>query len=188
MKVTGPQVRAAMKLSGGNVTKAAEVLGIARNNLYKRLMSLEIDPAEFRGNSDTVPPETPGAIRDAFPGEAGAAAFSGSAHRAPVSSLPSSVHGRRARTFPLVMPNQATATIEPPPAPQRLRPARTIYLRREQFQALDDACFDLAAALRERFSLSKVMERFIDERFADWLAETKKAPTKRSARKGGEKA
>lgn len=180
MKVTGPQIRAAMKMACGNVSRAAEVLGIARNNLYKRLTALGIDPQEYRDNSVTPHGEAPAVT----PGNSGEVTdrptLSALRTRASVSSLPSSVRGRRARTFPFV--NNATAAAEPPVIQKKLRQAKTIYLRPDQFRAVDDACFDLAAALREKFSPSKVFEQFFDDCWKGWLKE-KLAPAKRRAGK-----
>jgi transcriptional regulator of acetoin/glycerol metabolism len=39
---------AALVEAGGNVTRAAQTLGVARSGLYETLKRLGIDPAEFR--------------------------------------------------------------------------------------------------------------------------------------------
>ncbi len=44
-------IRRALRLTGGNVSKAAEVLGIARPSLYEHLTKLGIDPHEFKFRS-----------------------------------------------------------------------------------------------------------------------------------------
>jgi hypothetical protein len=43
-------------------------------------------------------------------------------------------------------------------------------LRPDQIKALDDACLDLPAVLREKMSPSKVLERLLDDCFAGWMA------------------
>lgn len=48
MPASAEQVRAALAASGGNVSRAAAALGMARNNLYKRLAALELDLTPYR--------------------------------------------------------------------------------------------------------------------------------------------
>ena len=75
--------------------------------------------------------------------------------------------------------------------PKQLRLSRSVYLRPDQVKALDDACLDLPAVLREKLSPSKVLERFIDDCFPGWLARVK-APSveakPQAKRKKGEEA
>src|SRR5437899_3279221 len=52
-RVTVEQIRLALQACGGNRAKAARVLGMARNNLYKRMASNGIGPDEYRGNTAT---------------------------------------------------------------------------------------------------------------------------------------
>jgi hypothetical protein len=58
-----------------------------------------------------------------------------------------------------------------PDEPKALRVSRTVYFRPDHARLLDDACLDLPAVLRERVSLSKIIEMVIDERGIDWLKE-----------------
>jgi transcriptional regulator of acetoin/glycerol metabolism len=117
MPASADQVRAALAASGGNVTLTAKSLGLARQNLYKRLAGLGLNPGQYRA---TVPaaPTTPRPLR--------------------------------------------------PPRPLKL--ARSFHLRADLIRALEDACLDLPAVLRERLSPSQVLERFMDDGFAAWLA------------------
>lgn len=123
MRASAEQVRAALATSSGNVARAAVALGIARNNLYKRLAALGLTPDVYRA----------------------AAAASAS-------------------------PRQAVSRIQRPPRP--LKVARSFHLRADLVRALDDACLDLPAILRQRVSPSQVLERFMDDGFSDWLART----------------
>jgi hypothetical protein len=92
---------------------------------------------------------------------------------------------RRGRILSRVPPTAAEAeTVE---QPKRLRMTRSFYLRPDQAKAIEDACLDLPAILREPMSPSKVMERFIDDCFADWLSRVKApAPASRKKSKGGD--
>jgi len=72
----------------------------------------------------------------------------------------------RRYTFPRVS-SQAPAAVGE--SPKTLRVARSVYLRPEQVKALDDACLDLPRVLREKLSPSKVLEKFMDERFEEWI-------------------
>ena len=115
------QVQEALAASHGNISEAAAVLGIARNNLYKRIMTLGVDLEALRRSA---PPRRP-------------------------SATPR------------------------PSAPKRPGPRRqlcSLYLRPEQFKALTEASFDLTPILRERLSLSKVLEMFMDAAFAGWVS------------------
>jgi|GEM_PF-4636943 len=47
-KVVQKEVRAAMKEAGGNVTLAAELLGVSRRSIWARMKSFEMDPNDFR--------------------------------------------------------------------------------------------------------------------------------------------
>jgi DNA-binding protein Fis len=47
-EIERPLLKATLKSVGGNQKKAAEILGINRNTLKKRLTNLQIDLAEFQ--------------------------------------------------------------------------------------------------------------------------------------------
>lgn len=121
MPASADQVRAALAASGGNVSDAAESLGIARKNLYVRLAALGVSPDDYRAG-------------------------------APIVTRP-----RAQRPGP----------------PRPVRVSRSFYLRPDQARAIDDACLDLPAVLRERLSPSQVLERFMDDGFAEWVARTR---------------
>lgn len=166
-RVTVDQIREALNACNGNMVRAARVLGLARNNLYKRLANSGIRPGDFRGNS--APPVTATAAAHAT---CGAAKHGPTGLAAPVAPVPvsrSAIYpgAAVARTFHHV----SSAAMNPPPPeePKQLRLSRSIYLRPEQIRALDDACLDLPRVLREKLSPSKVLEKFIDERFEEWL-------------------
>lgn len=80
------------------------------------------------------------------------------------------------------------AVAEPPEDVKKLRQARSIYLRPDQWREIDGAVFDLAAKHRERMSASKVEEEFHDRYFAKFLTEQLGAPAKGRRKNGGTKA
>jgi hypothetical protein len=58
------QIREALSASRGNVSAAADRLGIARNNLYKRALNNGIDPGSYRPRRLVEQPAAPrGAVR-----------------------------------------------------------------------------------------------------------------------------
>jgi hypothetical protein len=118
-RVSIDQIQAALEASAGDVSKAARSLGLARNNLYKRMASCGLSPATYR--------EAP---------------------------------GRQPLPAPAPAPQAARRE-----APRR---SRSFYLRPALLRALDEACLDLTPVLRERLSPSKVLERFLEDRFAEW--------------------
>ena len=62
------EIREALSACDGRVSRAARLLGIARNNLYKRLASAGINPDEYRAaRSAARPAPTAPAVRPARP-------------------------------------------------------------------------------------------------------------------------
>ena len=184
-RVTVEQIREALRVTGGQIAPAARILGLARNNLYKRLANNKMSPDSFRGNSARSAPATPTVTRAAETpsADAGEVASRVSNSRSAIFPTPA-----RARNFPHV---SSALTTPPQPAeePKLLRVSRTIYLRPDQAQALDDACLDLPGVLREKLSPSKLIEKFMDDCFAGWIAgklEPKKLSRKDPAN-GGKK-
>lgn len=162
-RVTVEQIREALKLTKGGISAAARVLGIARNNLYKRLSSSNIDPNDFRGNT----PEGDKVATAAHAVTGAAAGKSlGRVKPAHVSVPAIFPRGVDARSFP-VMGSAANATEEP----KTLRQSRSMYLRPDQVHAINEASLDLPHVLREKLSPSRILEMFIDDRFAQWLEE-----------------
>lgn len=48
-RVSGEQIKEALRATGGNMSAAAARVGIARNNFYKRVAGLGVDLGESRG-------------------------------------------------------------------------------------------------------------------------------------------
>lgn len=162
-KVTRQQVEQALAASAGRISRAAVTLGIARNNLYKRMSSLGISADTYRKGTSAH-----GATAALDSGEAGMSVPSNVGERASVSTnaiYPTRIGERKFRG----MRSTAEATEPVEEAGRVPRASRSLYLRPEQFKALDDASIDLPAVLREKLSPSKVMEMFMDECFTGWL-------------------
>lgn len=180
MKVTRTQIEEAMKATTGNVLRAARILGLARNNLYKRMANLGMSPESYRGNT----------FGGASMADGAHAAGSDGVLHATSAAKPDSVSGTaiftssaRVRKFPGV-----STAIPASEDAKPLRVSRSIYLRPDQIKALDDACLDLAPVLREKLSPSKVLERYLDSGFAEWVGALQRpAPEKKARRKGEEK-
>lgn len=182
MKVTPTQIRAAMEQCEGCVAKAAVILGLARPNLYKRLAKLGIDPNDYRrrrGNTvasaQATPTVTATQAARATAARTGSEESGGVAHSSPVILTPKAPG--RIVTHVTSASSVATASSDVDEQPKKLlRMTRSFYLRPDQVKAIDDACLDLPAVLREQMSPSKVMERFMDDCFAGWLARAMGAP------------
>ena len=181
-------------MAEGNVARTAEVLGLARNNLYKRLASLGIDPDTFRIRRGNSAPAALAALAVTLAPEATGAASRRERAESPSALVSSSVtltgRARGAILSPVANTSSAVAEQGPAEIPKaRLRMSRSYYLRPDQVKAIDDACLDLPAVLREQMSPSKVVERFMDWGFDRFLAEVKdpgpKAAPRRATKKGG---
>lgn len=176
-------------MAEGNVARTAVVLGLARNNLYKRLASLGIDPIDYRGNSALRALATPRALATQSTASASTREGSEGNRSAPLSSTVI-LTGPPGGAILTRVTSTATAIEEgTTERPKRLRMTRSFYLRPDQVKAIDDACLDLPAVLREQMSPSKVMERFHDDCFADWLQRTKDGaqPPRRIKKNGATK-
>jgi len=185
-RVTVEQIREALAACSGNVLRTAKVLGIARNNLYKHMANKQISPGEHRpargGDSQHKPVVT--ADAHATVAQLGTAGRIGrtSPTAAAVSSTATSKPQGRCVAFPIVStPSMAAEQVE---QPKQLRLSRSVYLRPDQVKALDDACLDLPAVLREKLSPSKVLERFIDDCWVTWLRSKLDAAAKPQAKRG----
>lgn len=68
MKATRGDIDLALRAAKGNISAASRVLGIKRSNLYKRLVSLSLDPESYRPTrdvqSDAVTPCDPRDMQD----------------------------------------------------------------------------------------------------------------------------
>lgn len=187
MKVTRGQIEKALEATSGTVSRAAAILGIARKNLYIRMANLGIEPSSYRRNSGRVSPVTPtdtsgkvtvGTVRRGAVGSAGSVSvFTSDTLRG----------SRRARRLSDVSSAEAVAD-QAAENVKKLRQARSLYLRPDQWKEVDDACFDLAAKRREKQSPSRVEERFHDRYFAKFVAEElsagKAAAVKRNGKAG----
>jgi hypothetical protein len=154
---TSPErIREALSVTLGNVTAAAKLLGMAKNSLYKRLHSLELHPAVFRRGdvtygepvrgdatrSGVTPPVTP-------------------AQRSETDTFPSAAGGA---SFPVM---HAASRV---PAPKPHTP-KSLSFREDHLQAIGRARRRLAAALDVDLTDSDLIQRFIDDKLEEWVAE-----------------
>jgi hypothetical protein len=174
MKVTRTQIDEAMKATGGRMLRAALILNIARNNLYKRMASLKMSPNSYRGNTVTQGKVSGVAHATDSTGLVAASGATSATNRDPLSR--SAIYRSRSRVRKFPSMSTAAPSVAPPEEAKPLRISRSVYLRPDQIKALDDACLDLAPILREKLSPSKVLERFIDRHFAGFLVEEGAVP------------
>lgn len=174
-KVAPGQISAVLNATNGNVAAAARALGVSRNSLYKRLVSMGFDLEAARRVDVTLSAADAQEARAAADAAQTTDASLGNGRQSERESvsIQSRARENRVATFPVSRrkPNvphvEATQTKR-----QGLRASKSVFLRPEQIKALEDATYDLAFRFRESFSPSRVLERFIDERFAEWLHET----------------
>lgn len=173
--VTQQQIEMALQACDGKVQRAAKILGMARNNLYKSMARKGINPNRFRGNTVTRDTATH-AVTEARVAQP--TTPEDVVGPDPVSSSVILSAPPGPRTFRSV---NATAPVTDDSQKPQLRLSRSVYLRPEQFKALDDACLDLPRVLREKLSPSKVMEKFLDDCFGEWLEAKLSPPPDRPA-------
>jgi hypothetical protein len=137
----------------GNVTAAAEALGLAPINLRKRLIGLGVDLSLLRRLKDT--------------------GIHGTTRNVPI---PMTQHGTTARTR-----NHSAGGIFPRPAQRatfapvgevmmtRPKPPAPIRLTPDQVEKLRDAKFELQYHLRSEMSESSILQQFFEDSFAVWL-------------------
>jgi len=142
----------------GNVTAAAEELGLAPINLRKRLFALRVDLPLLRRLQRTDIPGIHGRNRSGM---------------APIASVPSHGNAPRKETegsiFSVVAkrPRLGTVTTDvmmrpKAPAPIRLTPP--------QVEKLRDAKFSLQYRLKEDITESAILQQFFEDGFNDWLS------------------
>jgi hypothetical protein len=188
MKVTRGQIEKALEATSGTVSRAAAILGMARKNLYIRMAHLGIHPDTYRRNSG--PSATVTASGTASEVTDGTRRAGSIGSRGAVSVFPNDTlrHSRVRRTLGHVNSAEAVAD-QAAENVKKLRQARSLYLRPDQWKEVDDACFDLAAKRREKQSPSRVEERFHDRYFAKFVAEElsagKAARGKKNSKNGG---
>ena len=197
-KVTVAQIKEALTVCQGNVSRAAAILGLARNNLYKRLSGLGMNPETYRptkGNSDT---STRGAtVAPLDTSRAGATgtdvhnstASSTSTDANPVAAMMGGAiyaSGKAPRRLRGMDVAAGIVDSEAPKGKAVPKLARTFYLRPEQVRMIEEALFELYPVLRDRdLSPSKVVERFVDDCFEPWLKATVTRPKPPAKRRGG---
>lgn len=186
MKATPAQIHAALKECQGCVKRASVILGMARPNLYNRMARLGIRPETYRPAKDDI-----AEVSRITPGVTSVGSTAPTERRQrgkPVadSSVSSGQRASAARTFaPVSAERGSAATMEAAPEPKALRISRSYYLRPDQVKKIDDACLDLPPVIREKMSPSKVVERFMDDRFDDWVAWLKAGMPAPKRKKGG---
>jgi Mg2+ and Co2+ transporter CorA len=155
-KTNSDRIREALTVTLGNVTAAAKLLGMAKNSLYKRLHALNIHPAVFRKGdvthgepvkgdatrSGVTPPVTP-------------------AQRSETDTFPSAAGGA---SFPAM---HAASRV---PAPKPHTP-KNLSFREDHLEAIGRARRRLAAALDVDLTDSDLIQRFVDDKLEEWVAE-----------------
>ena len=186
-RVPDDQVIRAIQRWRGNVTAAADTLGIAPINLRKRLHALGVDLRVFRRLKDTGIHGIPGR------GQSGTAS--------PISGASNESGGRNqsaagicsatGRGTSLSVVSTDVLTRPRGPAPVRLTP--------DQVEVLREAKFELQYQLRAEVNESSILQQFFEDGFKDWLSmklapsvavrkteSAKKPKTARRARTEGE--
>lgn len=184
---TDTEVRGAILRWRGNVTAAADELGIQPKNLRKRLETLGISLPALRSGLGSMgvglvaPTDPSGTLRTECPPEG--------------SGTPLAVSGRkrgaglsRRKGGAINVRAVMTATEEQSEAPVRSaagqkKPLRLLPSNQER---LRDAKLDLGARHRVETDESTILNQFFEEAFDSWLR-TKLEPTPNAKRKRGEK-
>ncbi len=151
-RISDPAVVEALQRWAGNVTAAAEELGLARNNLYQRIyaLGLDLEPVRIKHNGTEQVSTGNASHRPARP-------------VAGVQRSSTAIFPRPAKT-PNLAPMETAVAIQTrrtKPGPIRLRP--------DQVEALREAKFDFQAKHRTEVGESDLLQRFFDEGFAEWL-------------------
>jgi len=147
----------------GNVTAAADSLGIAPNNLRKRLADLGLDPAKLRSDMSGIAPNVPvpigtiGTTRTHRHSSAGTHEQRNGAAIFPRRGGPASLS-----------PVQQQAASEAAVVPMRSKQKPT-RLKPEQLDRLREAKFDLQARYREDYDENRILWEFFDDGFDAWL-------------------
>jgi hypothetical protein len=169
----------------GNVVAAAGEVGMAPNSLYERARRLGLNLAGFRsgggGNHVTGNNTVTG-----FTGMTGNAGRQAGTQKSAPQAAAIYPGAATARTLGPVQPT--TQTIEPDAAPIRSAPKRhqPIRIKPEQRDLLQQAEWELQAKFRVSTDVNLILEQFIDEKFAPWLAEklgATSAPERRGTRR-----
>lgn len=169
---TDTQVRGAIARWRGNVSAAADELGIQPKNLRKRLETLGIDLQALRqaegatGAGRVAPlgpswPSGPHSIRAASPAPRASTGRQSGAGLSPPGGAPPNLRG--VETAAAVAERDAPIkAVAPRLRPLRLRPASVDRLR--------EAKLDVGARLRIETDENSLLNQFFDEAFEAWLA------------------
>lgn len=137
----------------GNVTAAAEALGLAPINLRKRLHGLGVDLPLLRRLKDTGIHDTTRNVP--IPMKTTAMITQGRNHSA------AGIFPRSAPRSTFAPVGEVMMTRPKPPSPIRLTP--------DQVEKLRDAKFELQYHLRAEVSESVILQQFFEDAFATWL-------------------
>jgi hypothetical protein len=162
-RVSSGQIEQALAATSGCVQRASAILGISKNSLYKRLSRMDLHPDKYRKGDARL--GTQGAADAKVFGVRARRAASGGGRNGgecATATFPRAVVGRRLDPVSDEAEDEKVG---------RLRESRNWFLRPEQIDKVRQAKFDLQAKLRTELSDSKVLERFLDEKFDEWIRE-----------------
>lgn len=191
-KVTAQQLLRVFAALNGDVAKTARAVGIHRNNVYKRLIAMGVNPDDYRLEGGTVAPGGHRVAEDGTglqPSAVTAPTQHVAAHEPEraasdsraANSASAIYRGKVVRhTFGDVSTATPTETVTAEPdVKAALKKPKSFYLRPEQIEQVEDSVIDLGFALRiKKLSPSQVLELFIDECFSPWLREKSKPAKK----------
>lgn len=159
-RVADVEVLEAIKAWRGNVSAAADQLGMRAKSLYERLASLGIDHEDLLALR-----RAPGHTgRTGHTGHTGDPSVTG---HSPHPTVPKSVGAPETepppvRSFPGVMTSFPVPAVDPKVKPLRLKPALLDKLRQARVRILRERNLETDE--------NKILESFIRDEFDDWLA------------------
>lgn len=177
--VTDEAVRTTIHKWGGDVTRAAEELGIHRNNLYPRLERLGIDPKRLREQARATLRNSRTQVQ---PVQRNATALvrEEAAQETTSATVTPAPSGRR---FPVVQQAAAKSdavdvpirTVEPRRKPARLEP--TNEARLVEFQRKIEAQYGVDT------NLTALLNQFFEETFDRWAVNKLRPPEEKGGKK-----
>lgn len=186
---TDTEVRGAILRWRGNVTAAADELGIQPKNLRKRLETLGISLSALRSGEGVmgvgrVAPLTPsGSLGSDCPPEGPLAPSSGTGRK---SGAGLSRSRSQAATFHAVASAMAERDVVEAPVRAAAGQKKPLRLLPGNQERLRDAKLDLGAKHRVETDESTILNQFFEEAFEPWLR-SKLGPAKPAKAKRGEK-
>ena len=152
-RVSDREIVDALKKWEGNVSAAAEDLGLARKNLYERVYALGLAPEELRRKRNGT--EHIG-------------------HRDVTHDAKRGVTYVDRSSTDTVTRRASTSNLSHMPSAEVVEPIRRtkagpIRLRPDQVDQLREAKFDFMAKHRAEAGESDLLQRFFDSAFGDWL-------------------